>query len=128
MGRYPYFMCVSLFLCCFYSCMCLQVTFQVLGTACSYTSKYNPLYSSSTFISGFEIDLLSIRKVIIFPEVATADRSSKVTFYTKMLQICRSIHFCYYCATGGEGYSSAHVHVITCDPLPVVQAACLVRR
>ena len=24
----------------------------------------------------------------------------------------------------GEGYSSAHAHVIMCDPLPVVQAAC----
>ena len=53
MGRYPYFMCVLLFLCLFCSCMCLQVTFQVLGTGCSYTSKYDPPYSSSTFISGF---------------------------------------------------------------------------
>ena len=49
--------------------------------------------------------------------------------YTKMLQIARRFVSAILRneGRGGEGYFSAHAHVIMCDPLPVVQAACRVK-
>ena len=80
-----------------------------------------------TFISCFVIDLLSIRKVIIFSAIATDDDGH----VHQNAANCKKIRFHYIAQRGGgggEGYSSAHAHVIPCDPLPVVQAACGVRR
>ena len=56
--------------------------------------------------------------------IATDDRRS---IYQNAAN-CMMIRFCYIAQQGSEGYSSAHVHVIMCNPLPVVQAACRVRR
>ena len=44
-----------------------------------------------------------------------------VTFYTPNAANCMMIHLRYIGQPGGEGYASAHVHII---PLPVVKFPC----
>ena len=48
--------------------------YQLSGAVCKATWNGYPSYSLLTFISRFVIDLLSIRKVIIFSANATDDR------------------------------------------------------
>ena len=82
-----------------------------------------------TFLSCFVIDLLSILKVIIFSAIATDDRHPlRSHSIHQNAENCKTIRFRYIAQRGGAGYSSAHAHIIMCDPLLVVQAECRVRR
>ena len=52
----------------------MQAVYQLSGAVCRATWNGYPSYSLLTFISRFVIDFLSIRKVIIFSEIATDGR------------------------------------------------------
>ena len=82
-----------------------------------------------TFISGFVIDFLSIRKVIIFTAIATDDRHPlRSRSIHQNAANCMTIRFRYIAQPRGYGKPTAHAHVMMFDALPVGRTACRVRR
>ena len=82
-----------------------------------------------TFISGFVIDFLSIRKVIIFSAIATDDRHPlRSRSIHQNAANCMTIRFRILRNRGGYGKPTAHAHVMMFDALPVGRTACRVRR
>ena len=85
-----------------------------------------------TFISGFVIDFLSIRKVIIFSAIATDDRHPlRSRSIHQNAANCMTICFRYIAQPrggGGYGKPTAHAHVMMFDALPVGRTACRVSR
>ena len=70
--------------------MCLQVTFQVLETECSFTPKYDSFLHASIFISCLDVDFLSIERDKNFLTIATDGRHLlRSRFIHKLLQIAR---------------------------------------
>ena len=82
-----------------------------------------------TFISCFVIDLLSIRKVIIFSAISTDGRHPlRSCSIHQNAANCMTIHFRYIAQPRGYGKPTAHAHVMMFDTLPVGRTACRVRR
>ena len=101
--------------------LCLQAAFQLSGPVCK-----SPFFMLLVFISCFVIDFLSIRKVIIFSAIANND-CHPLRSITKCCCLHGDDPFKLYCATGLRYIPNAHAHVVTRDPLPVIQTACEVR-
>ena len=73
-----------------------------------------------TFTSHFVIDLLSIRKVIIFSAIATDDRHPlRSRSIHQNAANCMTIRFRYIAQPRGYGKPTAHDHVMMFDALPV---------
>ena len=81
--------------------ICLQAVYQLSGPVCKSTAF---LILLLTFILRFVIDFLSIRKVIIFSAIATADRHLlRSSSIHQNAANCKTIHFRYIAQLGGLG-------------------------
>ena len=94
------------------SFICLQAVYQLFQELCKATWNGCPSYSLLTFISRFVIDFLSIRRVIIFSEIAIDDRHPPmVTFYTPKCCKSNDNSFPLYCATEKTYCARSRNHV-----------------
>ena len=95
-----------------YLLICLQAVFQLSGHVCK----------STWSCFRFMIDFLYITN--FFSTVTTDDRHTLQS--RSMLHFCMAIRFSYIVTLCNQGrrkrlIPSAHVHLLTCDPLPVIQ-------